>query len=81
MTRGGFRHVIVLKSGDAVGILSMRDIVRCWLTEGAACDVTPQSATAWVLPADREEVRATTRRRTRSFGARASGSPRIHPHR
>lgn len=46
MTRGGFRHMIVLKSGDAVGILSMRDIVRCWLTEGATCDVTPQSATA-----------------------------------
>jgi CBS domain-containing protein len=39
MTRGGFRHVIVLDGGDAVGILSMRDIVRCWLTEGASCDV------------------------------------------
>ncbi len=40
------RDVIVLKSGDAVEILSMRDIVCCWLTEGAACDVTPQSPTA-----------------------------------
>jgi CBS domain-containing protein len=39
MTRGGFRHVIVLDGGDAVGILSMRDIVRCWLSEGASCDV------------------------------------------
>ena len=45
MTRDGFRHVIVLEGGDAVGILSMRDIVRCWLTEGASCDVMPQSAT------------------------------------
>ncbi len=26
------RDVIVLKSGDAVGILSVRDIVCCWLT-------------------------------------------------
>ena len=43
MTRGGFRHVIVLDGGDAVGILSMRDIVRCWLTEGASCDVVPQA--------------------------------------
>jgi CBS domain-containing protein len=43
MTRGGFRHVIVLEGGDAVGILSMRDIVRCWLTEGASCDVVPQA--------------------------------------
>ena len=29
MVRGGFRHVIVL-GGDVLGILSMRDIVRCW---------------------------------------------------
>ena len=45
MTHGGFRHVIVLEGGDAVGVLSMRDIVRCWLTEGASCDVAPQGAT------------------------------------
>jgi hypothetical protein len=30
MVRGGFRHVIVLGGGDVLGILSMRDIVRCW---------------------------------------------------
>jgi CBS domain-containing protein len=46
MTRGGFRHVIVLEGADAVGILSMRDVVRCWLTEGASCDVAPAGATA-----------------------------------
>jgi signal-transduction protein with cAMP-binding, CBS, and nucleotidyltransferase domain len=45
MTHGGSRHVIVLDGGDAVGILSMRDIVRCWLTEGASCDVAPRGAT------------------------------------
>jgi CBS domain-containing protein len=45
MTRGGLRHVIVLDDGEALGTLSMRDIVRCWLTEGASCDVAPQSAT------------------------------------
>jgi CBS domain-containing protein len=40
MTKGRFRHVIVLEQGgDAVGILSMRDIVRCWLGDGASCDV------------------------------------------
>jgi CBS domain-containing protein len=39
MTRGGFRHVIVLDGGEPVGILSMRDIVGCWTTEGASCDV------------------------------------------
>jgi CBS domain-containing protein len=41
MVRGGFRHVIVLDGGDIAGILSMRDIVRCWTAEGAACDVLP----------------------------------------
>ena len=40
MTNGRFRHVIVLgPSGDPVGILSMRDIVRCWIGEGATSDL------------------------------------------
>jgi CBS domain-containing protein len=30
MVRGGFRHLIVLDQGDVAGILSVRDIVRCW---------------------------------------------------
>ena len=39
MVRGGFRHIIVLDGSDVVGILSMRDIVRCWLGDGATCEV------------------------------------------
>jgi CBS domain-containing protein len=39
MVRGGFRHLVVMDGADTVGILSMRDIVRCWTMEGAACDV------------------------------------------
>jgi CBS domain-containing protein len=39
MTRGGFRHVIVVDGSEVVGILSMRDIVRCWVGDGASCDV------------------------------------------
>ncbi len=39
MVRGGFRHVIVMEEGEVVGILSMRDIVRCWTSAGATCDV------------------------------------------
>ena len=31
MTKGGFRHVIVIEGPEVVGILSMRDIVRCWV--------------------------------------------------
>ncbi|MGE5285957.1 MAG: cyclic nucleotide-binding/CBS domain-containing protein [Micromonosporaceae bacterium] len=30
MVRGGFRHLIVVEGQDVTGLLSMRDIVRCW---------------------------------------------------
>ncbi len=47
MAKGHFRHVIVLDSrGEAVGILSMRDIVRCWVGDGATCEVPPAAAGA-----------------------------------
>jgi CBS domain-containing protein len=45
MLRGGFRHLIVLDRGDTVGILSVRDVVRCWAGDGASCRV-PVSAVA-----------------------------------
>jgi len=45
MTRGGFRHLIVLDGGELSGIISVRDIVRSWTGDGAACDV-PAGATA-----------------------------------
>jgi signal-transduction protein with cAMP-binding, CBS, and nucleotidyltransferase domain len=34
MTEGRFRHVIVIDGADVIGIISMRDIVRCWVTNG-----------------------------------------------
>lgn len=43
MVRGSFRHLIVLDHGEIVGILSVRDIVRCWTQDGADCPV-PASA-------------------------------------
>ena len=39
MVRGGFRHLIVVDGGELVGILSMRDIVRCWTEEGATSEI------------------------------------------
>ncbi|GAA3375316.1 CBS domain-containing protein [Streptomyces sannanensis] len=30
MTRGGFRHLVVLDNDGPVGIVSVRDIIRCW---------------------------------------------------
>ena len=44
MVRGGFRHLVVVDGSELVGILSMRDIVRVWCGEGAACDVPDVAA-------------------------------------
>jgi signal-transduction protein with cAMP-binding, CBS, and nucleotidyltransferase domain len=44
MVRGGFRHIIVVDGADVVGILSMRDIVRCWTAEGATCELASGAA-------------------------------------
>lgn len=33
MLRGGFRHLVVCDGGGVVGVLSMRDVVRCWSVE------------------------------------------------
>lgn len=32
MVRGGFRHLVVVEGTGVIGLLSMRDIVRCWTT-------------------------------------------------
>ena len=34
MVAGGFRHLIVVEGGEVSGLLSMRDIVRCWSGAG-----------------------------------------------
>jgi CBS domain-containing protein len=35
MVRGGFRHLVVVEGQDVAGLLSMRDIVRCWTSADA----------------------------------------------
>jgi CBS domain-containing protein len=44
MVRGGFRHLVVVEDGELAGILSMRDIVRCWTGDGASCEVPVEAA-------------------------------------
>ena len=44
MVRGGFRHLVVTEGGEVAGLLSMRDVVRCWTDEGAICDVPVDAA-------------------------------------
>jgi CBS domain-containing protein len=46
MVRGSFRHLIVMDGGDVVGILSVRDVVRCWTDDGASCDVPAEEEAA-----------------------------------
>jgi CBS domain-containing protein len=45
MVRGRFRHLIVVDHGEVTGILSVRDIIRCWSQDGATSDM-PRTATA-----------------------------------
>jgi CBS domain-containing protein len=44
MVRGRFRHLIVLNQGEIAGIISVRDIVRCWTADGAICAVPASAA-------------------------------------
>lgn len=46
MVRGRFRHLVVVNGGELAGILSMRDIVRCWTGDGASCEVPAAAAEA-----------------------------------
>lgn len=39
MVRGGFRHLVVVDGASMVGILSMRDIVRVWVSDGATSEL------------------------------------------
>jgi signal-transduction protein with cAMP-binding, CBS, and nucleotidyltransferase domain len=38
MSRRGVRHLVVFEAGEVVGILSMRDIVRVWTSDGATSE-------------------------------------------
>jgi CBS domain-containing protein len=46
MVRGGFRHLVVIDGGRMTGILSMRDIVRCWVSDGATSELPSDIETA-----------------------------------
>jgi len=41
MSRRGVRHLVVFEQAEAVGVLSMRDIVRVWTSDGATSGMTP----------------------------------------
>jgi signal-transduction protein with cAMP-binding, CBS, and nucleotidyltransferase domain len=39
MSRRNVRHLVVFDGGDPIGVLSMRDIVRCWTSDGATSEM------------------------------------------
>ena len=41
MVKLGIRHLVVVDRGELVGVLSMRDIVRCWTQAGATSSISP----------------------------------------
>lgn len=44
MSRGRFRHLIVVEHGEVRGILSVRDIIRCWVQDGATSEMSQQGS-------------------------------------
>lgn len=41
MSRRGIRHLLVVEDSELVGVLSIRDIVRVWTSDGATSAMTP----------------------------------------
>jgi len=41
MSRRGIRHLVVYEGPELVGVLSMRDIVRVWTSDGATSGMRP----------------------------------------
>lgn len=41
MSRRGVRHLVVFDGPHPIGVLSMRDIVRVWTSDGATSGMTP----------------------------------------
>jgi signal-transduction protein with cAMP-binding, CBS, and nucleotidyltransferase domain len=42
MSRRGIRHLVVVEDADLVGVLSIRDIVRVWTSEGATSEMSDE---------------------------------------
>ena len=46
MSKRHIRHLVVIERGEVVGMLSIRDIVRCWTSEGATSGMSPPESEA-----------------------------------
>ena len=50
MSQRHIRHLVVVDGGELIGVLSMRDIVRVWTSEGATSAMTSPQAQAISMP-------------------------------
>jgi signal-transduction protein with cAMP-binding, CBS, and nucleotidyltransferase domain len=41
MAKRRIRHLVIVEDGQPTGVLSMRDIMRVWTSEGATSGMTP----------------------------------------
>jgi signal-transduction protein with cAMP-binding, CBS, and nucleotidyltransferase domain len=48
MARRGIRHLVIVEGGQLAGVLSMRDVMRVWTSEGATSGMTPPEQEAGV---------------------------------
>jgi CBS domain-containing protein len=46
MVGGSFRHLVVADGGEIIGIVSMRDIVRCWVSDYATSELPPEATSS-----------------------------------
>lgn len=79
MTHGGFRHLIVLDGDGPVGIVSVRDIIRCWAPVRrtvATMRLTPAPRRVRVRSAPERPVGRTPRGDPAHGRRQASGQPR-----
>jgi CBS domain-containing protein len=51
MVRGGFRHLVVVEGQEVAGLLSMRDIVRCWSANRIPAQAGTSQSTQATQPA------------------------------
>jgi signal-transduction protein with cAMP-binding, CBS, and nucleotidyltransferase domain len=51
MSRRHIRHLVIIDGGDIVGVLSMRDIMRVWTSEGATSAMTSPESESESAPA------------------------------
>jgi signal-transduction protein with cAMP-binding, CBS, and nucleotidyltransferase domain len=46
MSRRHIRHLVITEGGQVIGVLSMRDIIRCWTADGATSSMESPAAEA-----------------------------------